>query len=196
MTSLGPDRHDKTVPMLWRTRFAASTPPILLRMGPQLLKVLQDTVLILTIRFAWSSSCYGPGSKSASAGYCCSPWHVATVGKKNNSLVTLTLRICRSTFIYTSLKTNSLSFDASPWKNARPAQENRVFKVRYITQLQAVHTQAYVCVALKSCRGHKLSLFLIKYHTMKWSTSVLDGVVSYRPRLLYLMCNSPLIPIG
>jgi hypothetical protein len=43
MTSLGPDWHDKTVPMLWRTWFAASTQPILLRMGPQTLKVPRDT---------------------------------------------------------------------------------------------------------------------------------------------------------
>jgi hypothetical protein len=35
MTSLGPDWPGKTVPMLWHTRFAASTHPILLRMGPQ-----------------------------------------------------------------------------------------------------------------------------------------------------------------
>jgi hypothetical protein len=35
MTSLGPDwRHDMLVSLLWRTRFAASTQPILLWMGP------------------------------------------------------------------------------------------------------------------------------------------------------------------
>jgi hypothetical protein len=32
--SLGTDWHGKTVPMLWRTWAAASTHPILLRMGP------------------------------------------------------------------------------------------------------------------------------------------------------------------
>jgi hypothetical protein len=46
--------------MLWRTRFAASTHPILLRMGPQSLKVPHGTVLVLTLRFARSSSCHGP----------------------------------------------------------------------------------------------------------------------------------------
>jgi hypothetical protein len=46
--------------MLWRTRFTASTQPILLRMGPQPLKVPHGTVLFLTIRFARSSSCHGP----------------------------------------------------------------------------------------------------------------------------------------
>jgi hypothetical protein len=45
---------------LWRTWFAASTHPILLRMGPQTLKVPYGTVLVLTIRFARSSSCHGP----------------------------------------------------------------------------------------------------------------------------------------
>jgi hypothetical protein len=60
MTSLGPDWHGKTVPMLWRSWFAASTHPILLRMGTQTLKVPHGTVLVLTIRFARSSSCHGP----------------------------------------------------------------------------------------------------------------------------------------
>jgi hypothetical protein len=40
MRSLGPDwHHDKLVSVLWRAWFAASTQPILLRMGPQPLKV-------------------------------------------------------------------------------------------------------------------------------------------------------------
>jgi hypothetical protein len=46
--------------MLWRTRFTASTHPILLRMGPQSLKVPHDTVLVVTILFVRSSSCNGP----------------------------------------------------------------------------------------------------------------------------------------
>ena len=45
MASLGPDwHHDKLVSVLWRTWFGASTQPILLRMGPQPLKV-QPTLL-------------------------------------------------------------------------------------------------------------------------------------------------------
>jgi hypothetical protein len=59
MTSLGPDWHDKTVPMLWRTWFAASTQPILLRMSPQTLKVPHNTFLVSTLRFAQRSSCQG-----------------------------------------------------------------------------------------------------------------------------------------
>jgi hypothetical protein len=50
ITSLGPDWHDKTMPMLWRTRFAASSQPILRRMGPQPLRV--QPTLVLTLQFA------------------------------------------------------------------------------------------------------------------------------------------------
>jgi hypothetical protein len=62
MSSLRPDwHHDKTVPIYYGIlEFTASTQPILLRMGPQPLKVPHDTVLVLTIRFARSSSCHGP----------------------------------------------------------------------------------------------------------------------------------------
>jgi hypothetical protein len=62
MDSLGPDWLGMNVPMLWRTRFAASTHPILLRMGPQTLKVPHGTVLVLTIHFERRSSCVVPGS--------------------------------------------------------------------------------------------------------------------------------------
>jgi hypothetical protein len=45
-TSLGPDwHHDKLVSVLWRTWFAASTQPILLRMGPD--------------RYRFSRHCFG-----------------------------------------------------------------------------------------------------------------------------------------
>jgi len=60
MTSLGPDwHHDKLVSVLWRTWFDASTQPILLRMGPQSLKV-QPTLLVCNVTvcalllFTWS----------------------------------------------------------------------------------------------------------------------------------------------
>jgi hypothetical protein len=69
--SLGPDWHGKTVSVLWRTWFAASTHPILLRTDPQTLRFRTAlfwlyTVLFLTIRFARSSSCRGPGFEPCS----------------------------------------------------------------------------------------------------------------------------------
>jgi hypothetical protein len=86
MTSQGPDWHDNTVPMLWRTRFTASTQPILLRMGPQSLE--SDIVLVLTLPFACCSSWYVvPGSKSASGGR--NPWVNATVDNVTTLFTTL-----------------------------------------------------------------------------------------------------------
>jgi hypothetical protein len=53
MRSLGPDwHHDKLVSVLWRTWFAASTQPILLRMGPRPLKVQPTLFWFVTLRFA------------------------------------------------------------------------------------------------------------------------------------------------
>jgi hypothetical protein len=52
MRSLGPDWHDKFVSVLWHTWFAASTQPILLRMGPQALNVQPTLFWFVTLRFA------------------------------------------------------------------------------------------------------------------------------------------------
>ena len=89
MCSLGPDwHHDKLVSVLWRTWFAASTQPILLRMGPQSLKVQPTLVWFVTLRFARCSFSPGPGFDDCPDRRRCFCWNVATVDKMEQHYVT------------------------------------------------------------------------------------------------------------
>jgi hypothetical protein len=91
MASLGPDwRHDKLVSVLWRTWFSASTQPILLRMGPQSLKVQPTLFWFVTLRFVRCSISRGPGFDDCPDVRRHCYWNVATVDKMAQHYITST----------------------------------------------------------------------------------------------------------
>jgi hypothetical protein len=130
MRSLGPDwHHDKLVSVLWRTWFAASTQPTLLRMGPQSLRVqpTQFRFQRYCLRVALFPLVLGSTSAACSTGMLQSltKWHNTVSQVLRESLLSHTHI---TTLCSTSTETSTTQNNENRWPD-------RWFKIRNVTSL-------------------------------------------------------------
>jgi hypothetical protein len=136
MRSLGPDwHHGKLVSVLWRAWFAASIQPILLRMGPQSLKIQPTLFWLVTLRFARCSVPFGPRSDV----YCLFHWNVAVVDKMAEHCRTGTHRVAAIT--QTSQHFVPYPRKRTPRKITKRHRTNRSFHTLRYPQKNSTNTR-------------------------------------------------------